>query len=54
MTILLVKTVSPYITNPYPKGGTIEENIIVKDKSSNPVKPPTTIIKNKVRLRPVK
>ena len=54
MTILSVRTVSPYITNPRLKRGIIKENITVKDKSSNPTKPLTTIIRNKVRLRPVK
>ena len=51
MIILPVRTVSPYITNPRLRGGTIEENVTVKDKSFNPVKPPIIIIRNKVGLR---
>ena len=54
MTILPVRTISPYITNPRLKGGIIKKSITVKDKNSNPVKPLTTIIRNKVGLRPTK
>ena len=51
MIILPVRTINPYITNPYLKGGTIEESVIVKDKSSNLTKLPTTTIRNKVKLK---
>ena len=54
MIIPLVRTVNPYITNPRLKKGMIKENVTVKDKSSDPIKPPTTIIRNKIRLRPAK
>ena len=54
MTIPPVRIISPYITNPRFRGGTIEENVTIKDKNFNPAKSLTITIRNKVGLRPIK